>query len=89
MRKNSPSSQRCFCSGCFSKDVKDLNFREWICSDCNKHHDRDMNAAINILPWAHGLYLVPISLGCVRLPKNPPHSCVWSGQDNVFKASGE
>ena len=41
------------CSECGSvggpKGLKDLGIREWVCGDCGAVHDRDVNAARNIL----------------------------------------
>jgi putative transposase len=43
-----PSSKTCSSCGWIKQDLT-LSIREWTCKSCGEHHDRDVNAAKNIL----------------------------------------
>ena len=43
-----PSTKTCSCCNQKTGPTK-LNTREWVCANCHTHHDRDINASINIL----------------------------------------
>lgn len=54
------------CSSCGTlpdsrpKGIAGLGIREWVCSDCGSIHDRDTNAALNILRRGHATLVVGI-----------------------------
>ena len=51
-----PSSQLCHCCGAINPLAKKLDVRKWICPACGETHDRDINAAKNILTEGMRIY---------------------------------
>ena len=60
------TTQICSCCGVISgnspKGRAGLGIREWICCECGAIHDRDINAAKNILALGHERLAVGISV---------------------------
>lgn len=77
-----PSSKMCSVCGYKKHDLK-LSDREWICPVCEKHHDRDINAAMNIL--LEGERIIGVRSTEFTLMENPT---VDDRGDNLLKSSG-
>ena len=61
-----PSSK--LCSVCGNKNTKlKLKDREWVCSECGTKHDRDFNAAKNILNEGKKILNNKIPIRCGEL----------------------
>jgi len=50
-----PSSKKCNCCGELNRNLT-LKDRTWVCANCGTHHDRDLNASINLRDYPIGGY---------------------------------
>ena len=63
-----PSSKTCHKCGYVKRDLT-LSNREWTCPMCGEHHDRDVNAAINVL--SEGKRIIGSRTAEFTLAENP------------------
>lgn len=63
-----PSSKTCNICGYIKKDLK-LSDRQWVCPVCGAHHDRDINASVNLYRIGQELpEVTPVERGSVDDP---------------------
>ena len=63
-----PSSKLCHVCG-YKRPTLKLSIRQWTCPECGTHHDRDVNAAINIKYI--GMNALPMERGKVKPVEKP------------------
>ena len=80
-----PSSKRCSCCG-FVAEALPLDVRRWRCPECSTEHDRDQNAAKNILAAGQA---VAASGGTVRPKRTAVRQGASRRKRNHSEAAGE
>jgi putative transposase len=73
-----PSSRLCSVCG-WKNDSLELKDRQWTCSECGTHHDRDINAANNLKRLATA----------TALPVASPASNGGTGEKGIFSPGGK
>lgn len=79
-----PSSKTCNVCGTRTKSLP-LYIREWDCTECGAHHDRDLNAAINL----RNLAVSSTVTACGEFLSAVPSQSVAEGQDASMKQESD
>ena len=77
-----PSSKTCSSCGCIQEKMP-LNIREWTCPDCGAHHDRDLNAATNLLRRATSEFTHGEKPALVKEPTSVSEICSITKLDSM------
>lgn len=78
------SSKMCSVCGTKTKSLP-LHVREWTCADCDTHHDRDLNAAINL----RNLAVSSTVTACGEFLSSDPGQRADQGQDASAKQESD